>query len=54
MRIGLGDYVCPPSGEMVLFHRLKVPKALNAMQNRGHGGPFGPNPEEFHYTDRIR
>ncbi len=54
MRIGLGDYVCPPSGEMVLFHRLKVPKALSAMQNRGHGGPFGPNPEEFHYTDRIR
>ncbi len=54
MQIGLGDYVCPPSGEMVLFHNLKCQKELTARQNGGHGGSFGPNPAEYKFINHIR
>ena len=54
MVIGLGDYVCPPSGEMVLFHHLQGPKSLTAKQNMGHGAIYGPNPAVYEYHDHIR
>lgn len=41
MTIGLGDYVCPPSGQMVLYRNLKGPKKLTARQNMGHGAVYG-------------
>lgn len=41
MTIGLGDYTCPPSGEMVLYRNLKGPKKLTAKQNMGHGAIYG-------------
>lgn len=41
MTIGLGDYVCPPSGEMVLFRNLKGKKKMTVRQNMGHGSDYG-------------
>ena len=43
MDIGLGDYVCPPSGEIVLYRNLKGPKSLVVKQNMGHGCLYGPD-----------
>lgn len=34
---GLGDYVCPPSGQMVLFNNLNCEKELTFLQGRTHG-----------------
>ncbi len=34
---GLGDYVCPPSGQMVLYNNLNCPKKLTFKQGRTHG-----------------
>lgn len=34
---GLGDYVCPPSGQMVLYNNLKVPVKLTFYQGKTHG-----------------
>jgi len=34
---GLGDYVCPPSGQMVLYNNLNCPKKLTFSQGRTHG-----------------
>lgn len=34
---GLGDYVCPPSGQMVLYNNLKVPTKLTFYQGKTHG-----------------
>lgn len=34
---GLGDYVCPPSGQMVLFNSLNTPVKLTFSQGRTHG-----------------
>lgn len=34
---GLGDYVCPPSGQMVLFNHLNCPKELTFNQGCTHG-----------------
>lgn len=40
---GLGDYVCPPSGESVLFNNIKGPKTIEYVQGATHGyNP--PNP----------
>ncbi len=33
---GLGDYVCPPSGEMVLFNSIKTEKRIIFRQGRTH------------------
>jgi len=41
MTIGLGDYVCPPSGELVLFRNLKGKKKMTVRQNMGHGSDYG-------------
>ena len=54
MGIGLGDYVCPPSGEMILFRNLKGPKTLNATQNMGHGSQYGVNSPSYTFKDAIR
>ena len=34
---GLGDYVCPPSGQMVLYNNITSPKTLNFLQGKTHG-----------------
>ena len=34
---GLGDYVCPPSGQMVLFNNITSPVKLTFSQGRTHG-----------------
>ncbi|MDO5552533.1 MAG: acetylxylan esterase [Planctomycetia bacterium] len=34
---GLGDYVCPPSGQMVLYNNMTCPVRLEFMQGRTHG-----------------
>ncbi len=34
---GLGDYVCPPSGQMVMYNNIKSPKKLIFSQGRTHG-----------------
>ena len=53
--IGLGDYICPPSGQMILFRNLRGPKFLKVYQNRGHGGsPFGVKTAEYKFIDEIR
>ena len=54
MGIGLGDYVCPPSGEMVLFRNLKGPKTLTATQNMGHGSQYGVESPSYTFKDAIR
>ncbi len=38
---GLGDYVCPPSGEILLYKSLPEPKKVTFNQNRGHDGEYG-------------
>ncbi len=43
---GLGDYVCPPSGIMVLYNNIKAPKKITYVQGVTHGySP--PNPQTF-------
>ncbi|MBQ9456554.1 MAG: acetylxylan esterase [Thermoguttaceae bacterium] len=37
MDAGLGDYVCPPSGQVVVFNNLSVPKKLTFHQGNTHG-----------------
>lgn len=37
---GLGDYVCPPSGEAALYNALTVPKSIVFIQNQTH--PYRP------------
>ncbi len=44
--VGLGDYVCPPSGEMVLFNAIKTEKRIRFRQGKTHGYEM-PNAEEF-------
>ncbi|MDO4570147.1 MAG: acetylxylan esterase [Planctomycetia bacterium] len=34
---GLGDYVCPPSGQIVLYNNLKCEKELTFHQGKTHG-----------------
>ncbi len=44
---GLGDYVCPPSGEILLFNNLPEPKKATFRQNMGHGSVYGPNAASY-------
>ena len=41
---GLGDYICPPSGVMVLYNNLKCPKSIVFTQGRTHMFGGMPNP----------
>ncbi|MCF0234388.1 MAG: acetylxylan esterase [Thermoguttaceae bacterium] len=34
---GLGDYVCPPSGQVVLFHAIPTEKKWGVTQGKTHG-----------------
>lgn len=52
--IGLGDYVCPPSGQMILFRNLAGSKKLTARQNTGHGAAYGVETAEYTFEDVIR
>ena len=54
MLIGLSDYVCPPSGEMILFRNCKGPKSIRALQNAGHGIYYGVTCPEVSFKDAIR
>ena len=36
-RVGLGDYVCPPSGVTVFYNNLKVPTTIRYYQGSTHG-----------------
>ena len=44
---GLGDYVCPPSGEVLLFKNLPEPKKATWTQNMGHGSTHGPDCAQY-------
>ena len=37
---GLGDYICPPSGQMAMYNSITAPKKLRFVQNRTH--PYTP------------
>ena len=37
---GLGDYVCPPSGEMAMYNGITAPKKIEFIQNQTH--PYRP------------
>ena len=52
--IGLGDYICPPSGQMILFRNLGGKKTLKIRQNMGHGRCLQPNPYEVIFNEEIR
>lgn len=53
--INLGDYICPPSGQMVLFRQLgSGEKTLRVQQNMGHGASFQPNPAVYFYKQQIQ
>ncbi|MBR5627063.1 MAG: acetylxylan esterase, partial [Thermoguttaceae bacterium] len=42
---GLGDYCCPPSGQIVLFHAIKSDKKLIFHQGKTHGFTMDKAPE---------
>lgn len=44
---GLGDYVCPPSGEMAMYNSITAPKQIDFIQNQTH--PYRPL-EPIKYT----
>jgi cephalosporin-C deacetylase-like acetyl esterase len=44
---GLGDYICPPSGQMALYNGIKSKKHMWFIQNKTHG--YTP-PEAVNYT----
>lgn len=44
---GLGDYVCPPSGNSVLYNNITAPKKIEYIQGSTHG--FDP-PDAARYT----
>ena len=37
---GLGDYICPPSGQMAMYNGITAPKKLRFIQNKTH--PYTP------------
>lgn len=53
MTIGLGDYVCPPSGEILLYENLRGPKKMTVKQNMGHGAVYGPDVDVFTVSDGV-
>ncbi len=46
MSVGLGDYICPPSGQMALYNGITTEKSIEFRQNKTHG--YNP-PEEVQY-----
>ena len=41
INFGLADYVCPPSGQMILFRNLRGPVKMRYSQCVGHGCGYG-------------
>lgn len=52
--IGLGDYICPPSGQILLFNNLKGPKTLTVYQNMGHGSILGVETQTVTFKNAIK
>ena len=50
LTIGLGDDVCPPAGEMILYRNLRGPKTMTVRQNMGHGSDHGPAVDVFTFA----
>ncbi len=46
---GLGDYICPPSGQMAMYNGITAPKKIRFIQNRTH--PYIPF--KFDTSERI-
>lgn len=40
MEAGLGDYICPPSGQIAMYNAITSPKMLRMVQNQTH--PYRP------------
>lgn len=40
MEAGLGDYVCPPSGQIAMYNAISAPKMIRMIQNQTH--PYRP------------
>ena len=47
MMFGLADYVCPPSGQMVLYRNLRGPVKVKYAQCVGHGCGYGVNSPDW-------
>ena len=47
MMFGLADYVCPPSGQMVLYRNLRGPVKMKYAQCVGHGCGYGVNSPDW-------
>lgn len=54
MAIGLGDYVCPPSGTIIAYRNFKGPKSITIYQNFGHGSPFGPKVVKYDFEGDLK
>ena len=55
VELGLGDYVCPPSGGMLLYRNLKGEKSLLLRQNCGHStSPLTPKPINYTYAGELK
>jgi cephalosporin-C deacetylase len=50
MCFGLADYVCPPSGQMVMIRNLRGPVAYRVTHGVGHGHGWGVNHSEYRYS----
>ena len=48
MKIGLGDYCCPPSTTVTLYNAFKTEKTLEAVQGAFHEMQFVPEEERFY------
>ena len=48
MKIGLGDYCCPPSTTVTLYNTFKTEKTLEAVQGAFHEMQFVPEEERFY------
>ena len=53
MRIGLGDYICPPSGTTTLYNTFTCEKFMEAVQTLGHGTPLLPEEERFYKSSTV-
>ncbi len=51
--ICLGDYTCPPSGEMIFYKNLHCEKTLTVSQNGTHGY-IQPNAKRYHFKGNIK
>lgn len=49
MCFGLADYVCPPSGLMVMIRNLRGPVSYRAQHGVGHGWGYGVNHPDFRH-----